>query len=165
MMRSRKSQSHVFHFLEKKEPSKPKILEFSPRNLSVIVGKSIRMQCLAGGTVNSSPPFLKLVRYKRMLTGANTTDSVNLTQWLNMEIMQIVTRGRSIPYLNQNYETIEDEVSVTVVETVVLERSLAVEFAVDQVGYDDGGTYACIAFNTAGYTKETMHLNVIPREF
>lgn len=151
-------------FLEKKDPSKPKIKGFLPQNLTIVAGKPVRLQCFAEAHFNDTPPFIKIVRYGKVSIPTNSTKAVNLTEKLNEEINRVIKRRNFIPYLNRNYEIKRDGNSIGILETMKLDRSIAVEYAMERVELGDDAVYSCIAFNEVGYSKETTYLHVIPRK-
>ena len=151
-------------FSEKKETTKPVIQSFIPQNLTVVTGKAVHMQCFIDRQLNMTQPFIKLIKYIKFSAETNETKSWNITEKLQKELTRIIKRGKISPYTDKNYEVIKGRYSVTVMETLSFERSFSVNYVIDHVDMVDNAVYSCIAFNDAGFSKETIYLHVIQRK-
>ena len=150
-------------FSERRETTRPIIKNFVPQNLTVGAGTAVHIQCLIDRQSNMTLPFIKLVKYIEISAGNDETTSFNITEKLQKESRRINKRGKISPYVNENYEVVKDRDSVIVMETMSLERSSSVHYVIDHVDVADSAVYSCIAFNDAGFSKETIYLHVIPR--
>jgi len=155
-------RTFILHVLEKKEIVKPKIKRFIPQNLTASIGSTVHLQCLAEKQYNEPLPYMKLVKYIKIAVGFNQTKDVNSTERVDAEVARIKKRKLVNPYMKKLYDVMKDGDFVTILETLNIERSLSVHYVIDHVEMTDDAVFSCIAFNEAGFSKETINLHIIP---
>ena len=105
---------------------------------------------------------MKLVKYIKIAVGFNQTKDVNSTERVDAEVARIMKRKLVNPYMKKLYDVMKDGDFVTILETLNIERSLSVHYVIDHVEMTDDAVFSCIAFNEAGFSKETINLHIIP---
>ena len=145
-----------FLYIEKKETLKPRITDFSPRNLTVTVGSRVHLQCNVESQFKDTAPYIKLVKYLRIFKGNET----NSTIFLNAKDSTV--HRDAYKKVDRFYEVTEKGDYFDVVETRKIERAFSSELVLSPVELNDDATYTCITFNDVGYSKESMYLHVIP---
>ena len=125
----------------------------------------MHLQCLAEKQYSETLPFMKLVKYIKIAVGVNQTKDANSTERVDAELARIKKRKLFNPYMKKLYDVINDGQLVTILETLNIERSLSVHYIIDHVEMTDDAVFSCIAFNEAGFSKETIYLHIIPRKF
>eukprot|EP00795_Rhopilema_esculentum_P012524 gene12524-3213_t len=141
---------------EKKETLKPRIADFSPRNLTVTVGSRVHLQCHVESQFIDTAPYIKLVKHLKIFKGNET----NGTIFLNAKNSTV--DREAYKKIDRFYEVTEKRDYFEVIETKKIERAFSSELVLNRVDLNDDATYTCITFNDVGYSKENMYLHVIP---